>query len=150
MLGDNAPKAQPQNIIENSINMATFCAEIAKLVDERRKGLQMKKEFAENLRRGLGLNGVGKNTQIELEIIERWKKLPNRPPEDMSELLNVGAEELTEEDAEMWEKIKNYRSKPVTKEEFFAYRDKVIKSNNRSRGNFLAVMANKINGLWYF
>ena len=81
--------------------------------------------------------------EIAALIIERKKQYI-----DMIELLSVNPDELTMEDAQMWYRVKNYQKGSVTRPEYEKYSRDVVNSNNPSRINFRAVIANKLTQPW--
>jgi hypothetical protein len=61
---------------------------------------------------------------------------------DLSLITNV--ENLIEEDLTMWERVKNYKTNPISTEDFDLYQKEVKDSKNSSRDNFRAYIIQKI------
>jgi len=76
-------------------------------------------------------------------IAERKKKYI-----DMIELTDVNPDDLTEEDAVMWYNVNNYTKGLITQAQLEKYTEGVNHSDNVSRGNFRAVIGNKLMLLW--
>jgi len=64
---------------------------------------------------------------------------------DLSLITNV--EDLTEEDRMMWERVKNYKTNPISSEELDLYQKQIKDSKNSSRDNFRAYIVQKITWL---
>ena len=67
----------------------------------------------------------------------------------MFELLSINPVELTEKDAEIWNKLKNYISGSVTPAMLDDYRKDVKESKNESRMQFRAIIFSQLSILLF-
>lgn len=87
----------------------------------------------------------------EIAALKAAKTENSASVEGLAELLKVdNIDELTEDDARMWNRFKDFKSNPISPREYVKYRQEVIASRSVSRGSFQALFGNKINtlGLW--
>lgn len=77
------------------------------------------------------------------EIAELKKKRENEEIGGMMELLNINPEYLTERDAYMWERIKNHKKNPLTRNELKQYHEDVKNSQK-----FESFIIQKLSSIW--
>lgn len=80
-------------------------------------------------------------------IAERQKQKKDGVPINMGDLLSISPEglvELTEEDASMWNRVKNYKSDLTIKSDIKAYGIKAATSKNPNRANFFSAISNRL------
>lgn len=85
----------------------------------------------------------------EIAALGALRKAGKGLEEGMIELADVDADELTLEDALIWNKIKDYTPYAITMEEYEVYSASVQQDRNKSREEFRAVIANKLSPLWF-
>ncbi len=66
----------------------------------------------------------------------------------MFELLSINPEDLTLEDAEVWQKVIQQKAENFSKVDLASYQQKIKTSKNSSREQFLGLIKNKISPIW--
>lgn len=88
-------------------------------------------------------NGKITGTMYDLSLID------DKNNKDIKKKINIEEriKDLTPEDADMWEKVNNFKTNPIPLEDLDTYQEHVKASKNSSRDNFRAFIVQKITWL---